>query len=102
MLSKIFQAIFNVNGKVKVNGQEYTGKKFTLMIDDKVIETYTTYPKIDILENVVSIESVNGDIKAHKLVQGDIKTVNGDVTIDTAQGVGKISTVNGDVTIGRN
>lgn len=98
MLSKIFQAVFKSTGKIKVNGQEYTGQKFTLMVDDNVIQTYTEFPKIDILENVETIDSVNADITAHKLVGAHIKTVNGDVKIESSGNV-TIKTVNGDIKI---
>lgn len=98
MLGKIFQAVFKSTGKIKVNGQEYSGTKFTLMIDDKVVQTYTEFPKIDILENVETIDSVNADITAHKLVGEHIKTVNGDVKIEVAGNV-SIKTVNGDIKV---
>lgn len=97
--SRIFQAVFKTSGRVKVNGVEYTGGRISLVVDNNVVTSYTNFPTIEVLDNVDSIETVSGDVRAHKLVQGRIQTVSGDVSIRSADTVQSIRTVSGDVTI---
>ena len=99
MFTRLFQAIFKTPGRVKVNGVEYTGRRFSLAVDNRVVETYTDFPTIEVLDAVDTIETVSGDVRAHKLVQGRIQTVSGDVTVRSADTVQSIKTVSGDVTV---
>lgn len=97
--SKVFQAIFKTSGRVKINGVEYTGQRISLVVDNNVVTSYTNFPTVEVLDSVDTIETVSGDVRAHKLVQGRIQTVSGDVNIRSADTVQSIKTVSGDVTI---
>lgn len=99
MFTRIFQAIFKTPGKVRINGVDYTGRQFSLTVDGNEVATFTTHPTIEVLDNVESVQSVSGNIHAHKTVTSEIKTVSGDIRVDSASGVKSIRTVSGDIKI---